>query len=86
MRWKGGRLGLNRLSASVRIWTVMNSNSIRIPYCLCLNRLSASVRIWTVDSTVVKKDIPEGLNRLSASVRIWTVQGRSLSGVHPSRS
>ena len=37
---------LNRLSASVRIWTALPS-SFSTAHTPCLNRLSASVRIWT---------------------------------------
>ena len=64
---------LNRLSASVRIWTPPEVVRECLISAARLNRLSASVRIWTQGAC---RDITEGqhhgLNRLSASVRIWT--------------
>ena len=40
--------GLNRLSASVRIWTYLELPLNYKHDSKCLNRLSASVRIWTL--------------------------------------
>ena len=64
---------LNRLSASVRIWTVGDYMNIVYDGSPGLNRLSASVRIWTLSTRPGIINLPVfGLNRLSASVRIWT--------------
>ena len=64
--------GLNRLSASVRIWTPSTS-ARTTSRRLRLNRLSASVRIWTPQVMEGASNQDGGLNRLSASVRIWTI-------------
>ena len=49
-------LSLNRLSASVRIWTD-EFDELAGQVCDRLNRLSASVRIWTVQE-VSGKAVP----------------------------
>ena len=69
--------GLNRLSASVRIWTGVPLVECGIGYSLSLNRLSASVRIWTALDAAIETVLDTGLNRLSASVRIWTTARRN---------
>ncbi len=64
---------LNRLSASVRIWTNFCSEHMDSQLGLRLNRLSASVRIWTAGTRCTSSGgMSSCLNRLSASVRIWT--------------
>ena len=69
-------VGLNRLSASVRIWTYefVMENDKTISFSL--NRLSASVRSWTGEVEDMIAITPDSLNRLSASVRIWTLEMR----------
>ena len=66
---------LNRLSASVRIWTIQNQETGSNLLAVRLNRLSASVRIWTDDGQLraILEIYAASLNRLSASVRIWTL-------------
>ena len=50
--------GLNRLSASVRIWTITTHKHIGDSIILAgLNRLSASVRIWTDELTAAIADL-----------------------------
>ncbi len=72
-QWKDG---LNRLSASVRIWT-WNHLNVKPFHVNCgLNRLSASVRIWTICFVAAEDPSAVRLNRLSASVRIWTAIAR----------